>query len=54
MYAGFYESEGKRPFGRPRCKFEDNINIDLKEIAWEMVEWIYFACRNKFWALVMW
>jgi hypothetical protein len=26
--------EGKRPLGRPRCRWEDNINIDLKEIGW--------------------
>jgi hypothetical protein len=24
--------EGKRPFGRPRCRWEDNIKIDLTEI----------------------
>jgi hypothetical protein len=26
--------EGKRPFGRPRCRWEDNIAIDLKEVQW--------------------
>jgi len=25
---------GKRPFGRPRLRWEDNIRIDLKEMAW--------------------
>ena len=24
---------GKRPLGRPRCRWEDNIRMDLKEIA---------------------
>jgi len=24
---------GKRPLGRPRCRWEDNIKIDLKEIG---------------------
>ena len=24
---------GKRPLGRPRCRWEDNIRFDLKEIA---------------------
>jgi hypothetical protein len=31
--------EGKRPLGRPRCKWEDNINKDLQEVGWG-VDWI--------------
>jgi hypothetical protein len=26
--------EGKRPLGRPRYRWEDNIRMDLKEIGW--------------------
>jgi hypothetical protein len=26
------KSEGKRPFGRPRCRWEDNINMNLQEV----------------------
>jgi hypothetical protein len=26
-------SEGKRPLGRPRCRWEDNIEVDLKEMG---------------------
>jgi hypothetical protein len=26
--------EGKRPHGRPRCRREDGIRMDLKEIGW--------------------
>jgi hypothetical protein len=25
--------EGKRPLGRPRCRWEDNINMDLQEVG---------------------
>jgi hypothetical protein len=25
--------EGKRPLGRPRCRWEDNIRMDLREIG---------------------
>jgi hypothetical protein len=35
--------EGKRPVGRPRCWWEDNIRIDLREIGWEDVNWIQLA-----------
>jgi hypothetical protein len=28
------EPEGKRPFGRPRRRWEDNIKIDLQEVGW--------------------
>jgi transcription termination factor 2 len=27
--------EGKRPFGRPRGRWVDNIKIDLREIGWD-------------------
>ena len=27
--------EGKRPFGRPRCRWEDKINMHLQEVGWE-------------------
>jgi hypothetical protein len=27
--------EGKRPLGRPRCTWEDNISMDLQEVGWE-------------------
>jgi hypothetical protein len=26
--------EGKRPFGRPSHKWEDNIKMDLQEVGW--------------------
>jgi len=28
------------PHGKPRCKWEDNIKADLKEIWWDGVDWI--------------
>jgi hypothetical protein len=36
-------SEGNRPLGRSRHGWEDNIRIDLGEIEWECVDWIYVA-----------
>jgi hypothetical protein len=29
--------EGKRPLGRPTCRWEDNTGMDLGEIGWECV-----------------
>ena len=29
------KDEGKRPLGRPRCRWEDNIKMDLQEAGWE-------------------
>jgi len=34
-YTVFVENpEGKRPFGRHRCRWEDNIKMDLQEVGW--------------------
>jgi hypothetical protein len=35
--------EGKRTLGRPRCRWEDNIRMDLREIGWSDMEWIDLA-----------
>jgi hypothetical protein len=40
--------EGKRPLGRPRCRWIDNIMMDLLEIGLTVVDWIGLAqdrCR---------
>ena len=28
-----WKPEGKRPLGRPRCRWEDNIKMDLQEVG---------------------
>jgi hypothetical protein len=34
VYRGFVEKpEGKRPLGRPRGRWEDNIKMDLREVG---------------------
>jgi hypothetical protein len=40
-------SEGKRPLGRPRCREEFNIRMDLREIGWGNVDWIHLAQDGK-------
>jgi len=40
-----WKHEGKRPRGRPRLRWKDNIKTDLKEVGWEGVhtDWIDMA-----------
>jgi hypothetical protein len=33
----------KRPLGRSRHKWEDIIQMDLREIRWEVVDWMHLA-----------
>jgi hypothetical protein len=35
--------ERKRPLGRPRRRWVDNIRIDLRLIGWVGMDWIYLA-----------
>jgi hypothetical protein len=35
--------ESKRPLGRPRHRWEDNIKMDLREIGINGVNWIWLA-----------
>jgi hypothetical protein len=45
--------EGKRPLGRPRRRWVDNIKMNLLEIGWGGVDWIGLAQdRDKWRALV--
>jgi len=37
------KSEGKRPLERLRCRWEDNIRLDLREVGWDGVDWIHLA-----------
>jgi hypothetical protein len=42
--------EGKRPLGRPRHRWVDNIKMDLADICWGGVDWIdltqdRYTCR---------
>jgi hypothetical protein len=40
--------EGKRPLGRPRRKWEDNIRIDIQEVGCEC-DWIGLALDRETW-----
>jgi hypothetical protein len=45
--------EGKRPLGRPRRRWVDNIKMDLREMGWDEADWMDIAQdRVKWRALV--
>jgi hypothetical protein len=35
--------EGKRPLGRPRCRWEEKVNVDLQEVGCHVMDWIELA-----------
>jgi hypothetical protein len=35
--------EGRRPLGKPRRRWMDNIKMDLREIGWDDVDWVDLA-----------
>jgi hypothetical protein len=43
------EAEGRRPLGRPRRRWVDNIKMDLREIEWDGVDWIDMAQDRDQW-----
>jgi hypothetical protein len=47
------KSEGKRPLGRPRRKWVDNIKRDLGEVGWGDVDWIGLAKDRNRWRAVV-
>jgi len=43
----------RRPLGRPRHRWENNIRMDLREVGWGCVDWMELAQdRDRWRALV--
>jgi hypothetical protein len=32
--------EGRRPLGKPRHRWEDNIKMDLQDVGWGGMDWL--------------
>jgi hypothetical protein len=45
--------EWRRPLGRPRRRWEDNIKMDLREIGFGDVDWIHLAQNRHRWQAVV-
>jgi len=41
--------EGKRPLGRPKHRWEDNIKMDLQEVGCGSMDWIKLAQDRERW-----
>jgi transposase len=41
--------QGKKPLGRPRRRWVDNIKMDLREIGWDGMGWIDLAQDRDQW-----
>jgi hypothetical protein len=45
----FGRTKGKRPLGRPRHRWEDNMNKALREIGIDEANWIHLAQDRVWW-----
>ena len=44
---------GKRPLGRPRRRWEDNIRMDLEEISINAGNWVGSAQDRDYWRAIV-
>jgi hypothetical protein len=47
------KQEGKKPLGRPRRGWVDNIKMDTREIGWDRMDWIDLAQGRDQWRALM-
>jgi hypothetical protein len=45
--------EGKRPLGRSRCRWEDNIKMDLQEVGGGCRDWMELAQDRDRWQALL-
>ena len=55
MYTGFLvkKPKGKRTLGRPRCRWEDNIKMNLQELGFGGMDWIELAQDKDRWRVLV-
>ena len=47
------KSEGKRPLGRPRRRWDDNIKMNLQEVGFMSMDWIDLAQGRDRWRVLV-
>jgi hypothetical protein len=45
--------EEKRPLGRPKRRWVDNIKMDVSEIGWDGMDWIELAQDRNQWRVLV-
>jgi hypothetical protein len=45
--------EGRRPLGRPRRRWEDNVRMDLREVGCGCVDWMELAQGRDKWRVLV-
>jgi hypothetical protein len=45
--------EEKRPPGRPRRRWEENMKMDLQEMGWGDMDWIHLALDRDIWRAIV-
>jgi hypothetical protein len=45
--------EEKKPLGRPRPGWVDNIKMDVREIGWDGMDWLYLAQDRDQWRALL-
>jgi hypothetical protein len=46
-------SEEKSPFGRPRCRWEENIKMNHQDVGWGSMNWIDLAQDRDRWRALL-
>jgi hypothetical protein len=47
------EPEGKRSVGRPRRRWEDNFEMELREVSLEGVDWVHLTQDKGLWCALV-
>ena len=53
VYMVLGKPEGKRPLGKPRRRWEDNTNMDLREVGCRGMDWIDLAQNRDRWCALV-
>jgi hypothetical protein len=49
MHIGYWWESQKRPLGRPRRRWVDNIKMDFREVGWDGRDWINLTQDRDRW-----
>jgi len=53
VYRVLVGRERKRQLGKPICRWENNIKMDLQEVGWGIMDWIDLAQDRDRWRVLV-